>query len=234
MGAILGLIFIIMVSLLAVRLGSTALMLTGLSQETAKFQACSAFFGVGFTTLEAEQVVDDPVRRRIVMWLIIAGNIGLTSALATLIVTFMSARDAESTARGAATIGVAALSLLTLALAANLKIVSGPVDTLMRWILKSVGVNQVYNYDLLLKVDEGFCVSDFDVEASHSIANKTLAQSRPSDQGIIVLNVHREDGQFIGAPDKNVQVKPGDTLMIYGHENAISEVCSLWKAEVDE
>ncbi len=34
-------------------------------------------------------VVDHPVRRRIILHLIVAGNIGLTSALATLVVTLM-------------------------------------------------------------------------------------------------------------------------------------------------
>ncbi|MDZ4851234.1 MAG: hypothetical protein SGI77_18250 [Pirellulaceae bacterium] len=47
----------------------------------------SAFFGVGFTTREAELVVNHPVRRRIIRDLILAGNIGLTSSLATLVAT---------------------------------------------------------------------------------------------------------------------------------------------------
>ncbi len=234
MGAILGLVFIIMVSLLAVRLGSTALMLTGLSEEIAKFQASSAFFGVGFTTTEAEQVVEHPVRRKIVTWLIIAGNIGLTSALATLIVTLMSAREAESIWRGTAIIGLLVLSVITVGLAANLKIVSRPVDVVMRKILQSVGVHQIHNYDLLLKVDRGYCVSDFEVDESHSIANQTLKESRPSDLGIIVLNVHRKNDEFIGAPDKDVMIKPGDVLMIYGHEDDISKVCNQWSQEAAE
>ena len=81
---------IIVVALLVVQLGANALTLTGMSQSVARFQACSAFFGVGFTTREAEMVVDHPVRRRIILHLIIAGNIGITSALATLVVTVMN------------------------------------------------------------------------------------------------------------------------------------------------
>ncbi|MCB1064424.1 MAG: potassium transporter TrkA, partial [Verrucomicrobiae bacterium] len=66
------------VSLVIVRVGSTALMMTGLSWDTASFQSYSAFFGVGFTTKEAELVVDHPIRRRIIRDLILAGNVGLT------------------------------------------------------------------------------------------------------------------------------------------------------------
>ena len=78
MAAIVSLIVIAMVSLLAVRAGTTALMMTGLSWDTASFQSYSAFFGVGFTTREAEMVVNHPVRRRIIRDLILAGNIGVT------------------------------------------------------------------------------------------------------------------------------------------------------------
>ena len=49
MSAIIALLVIALVSLLAVRVGSTALMMTGLSWDTASFQAYSAFFGVGGT-----------------------------------------------------------------------------------------------------------------------------------------------------------------------------------------
>ena len=89
MAPIIALLVIALVSLLAVRVGATALMMTGLSWDTASFQAYSAFFGVGFTTKEAEMVVNHPVRRRIIRDLILAGNVGLTSALATLVVTLL-------------------------------------------------------------------------------------------------------------------------------------------------
>jgi Trk-type K+ transport system membrane component len=60
---ILALVVIALVSLLAVRVGATALMMTGLSWDTASFQAYSAFFGVGFTTREAEMVVNQLIPR---------------------------------------------------------------------------------------------------------------------------------------------------------------------------
>jgi hypothetical protein len=72
-------------------------MMTGLSWDAASFQAYSAFFGVGFTTREAELVVRHPVRRRIIRDLIFAGNVGLTSALATLIVTFVQTSGTKQT-----------------------------------------------------------------------------------------------------------------------------------------
>jgi hypothetical protein len=64
-------LFIVFVSFLIVRAGSTALTLTGLDQKRARFQALSAYSGTGFTTKETEAVVNHPQRRHIIPWLIV-------------------------------------------------------------------------------------------------------------------------------------------------------------------
>ena len=48
MGSLIALLTIVVISLIIVRIGSQALMMTGLSWDTASFQSYSAFFGVGF------------------------------------------------------------------------------------------------------------------------------------------------------------------------------------------
>ena len=109
MVALVWLVIIAVAALLVVRLGTTALTLTGLPRPTAEFQAYSAFFGVGFTTRESEQVVNHPVRRRIVQHLILAGHIGLTSVIVPLVVTFVNVKSMRE--------GMTQLGLITLALA---------------------------------------------------------------------------------------------------------------------
>jgi hypothetical protein len=86
--AAVSVIIVVLVSLIVARVGTVALTLTGMSRESARFQARSAFFGVGFTTAEAESVVAHPVRRRIVGWLILLGNAGVISILGSLVITF--------------------------------------------------------------------------------------------------------------------------------------------------
>jgi hypothetical protein len=73
----------ILISFLVVRAGSIALMMTGVEKEKASFQALSAFSRAGFTTREAETVVNNPRRRRIISWLIILGNAGLVAVIVT-------------------------------------------------------------------------------------------------------------------------------------------------------
>ncbi len=75
--AVILIIATLVLSLTITRIGAVALMLTGISAESARFQARSAFSGVGFTTTEAVAVVNHPVRRRIVMVLMLMGNVGV-------------------------------------------------------------------------------------------------------------------------------------------------------------
>jgi hypothetical protein len=56
--AVVSLLTVITVSVLITRIATVALSHTGLSRESARFQARSAFTGVGFTTSESEKAVN--------------------------------------------------------------------------------------------------------------------------------------------------------------------------------
>lgn len=218
---LLALLTIVVVALLIVQLGANALVLTGMSQSTARFQASSAFFGVGFTTLEAEMVVDHPVRRRIILHLIISGNIGLTSALATLIVTMM--RNDTSGFNVFLLLFLIVGGAVAFGLLMNVGWIKRPLDALMTKSLKKAGVIEALDYEVLLHIKEGFSVSEMEVEEGHAFANKMLKESRPSDHGLVVLGIHRKDGNFVGAPGKNELVQVGDVIMIYGADKVVKE-----------
>src|SRR6056297_2866304 len=85
------------ISLVITRIASTALSLTGLSWEAARFQARSAFTGTGFTTHEAEKIVSHPLRRKIIMWLMVARSAGFLSIIISLILSFGSTEDDPAT-----------------------------------------------------------------------------------------------------------------------------------------
>lgn len=89
MGAALSIFVILSLSVAVIRVASVALRFTGLPEASARFQALSAFTGTGFTTSEAETVVNYPVRRRVVSILMIIGNMGLVTVFATLVVSLV-------------------------------------------------------------------------------------------------------------------------------------------------
>lgn len=220
MGSLLTLLIIITVSLIVVRVGSTALMMTGLSFDTASFQSYSAFFGVGFTTKEAELVVDHPVRRRIIRDLILAGNIGLTSALATLIVTFVQIETPGGMFKAGGWILGGLVGFVTLA---NLPIVKRVLDWGIRKSLEKAGVIHALDYELLLRVSSGYCISEVEVNGDCRLANRTLRESRPADMGVIVLGISR-GGDFIGTPGPEETILINDVITVYGHDDKIREI----------
>ena len=61
MSAVVLLLIVAFVSLLITRVATVALTTTGMSAPVARFQARSAMSGVGFTTSEADSVVNHPV-----------------------------------------------------------------------------------------------------------------------------------------------------------------------------
>ena len=100
--AIVTLLLVVAFSILVTRTAAVALTHTGLSQEAARFQARSAFTGVGYTTSESETVVNHPVRRRIVMLLMWVGNAGIVTAISTLILSFVNRGDTQGVCQTAA------------------------------------------------------------------------------------------------------------------------------------
>lgn len=86
--AVATLLVVVFVSLIATRVATIALIATGLSRPLARFQARSAFTGVGFTTNEAERVVHHPARRRIISTLMLLGNAGIAAVVASVVLTF--------------------------------------------------------------------------------------------------------------------------------------------------
>jgi Trk K+ transport system NAD-binding subunit len=63
MFSILTLLIVLTLSILVTRIATVALTHTGLSRQSARFQARSAFTGVGFTTRESEKMVNHPLQR---------------------------------------------------------------------------------------------------------------------------------------------------------------------------
>ncbi|WP_411847574.1 TrkA C-terminal domain-containing protein [Roseibacillus persicicus] len=223
MGPFFALVVIVLLALLVVRIGTNALVLTGMSLPVSRFQAASAFFGVGFTTEESEMVVNHPVRRRIILHLIVAGNIGLTSAAATLVISFVQNSE-QGVGHVFGWILILAIGLAAAGWVFHLPIISGHIDHWMKASLEKAGLKRAIDFEVLLKLRDGFAVYDFVLEEGHPWANKQLHQSRPADSGLVILNFMRKDQTFVGAPDKDALLQAGDTVTVYGAESAVKSV----------
>ena len=218
MGAIFSLLIILVLSFLVTRIASAALMHTGLSREVARFQARSALTGAGFTTTESERLVNHPLRRRILMLLMLAGNAGIITAVSSLLLAFVDGEDATD-----AWVKVALLvtGLLALWYVANSEFVDRHLSNLIDRLLKRHTSIEVRDFDSLLGLSGDYRVVELQVSDSDWLCGKTLEQSELSDEGILILAIQRANGKFIGTPAHDLPIQAEDTVILYGHVEAL-------------
>jgi len=221
---IIGIIAVLTVlglSLIVTRLATIALALTGLSREAAGFQARSAFTGTGFTTSEAEKVVNHPVRRRIVMLLMIVRSAGVVSILISLILSFGGGGDETTRVyRLLWLIG----GLVALWVMARSRYVDRYLTRLIEWALERWTDLDVRDYQSLLKLSGEYMVKELSVKRDSWLADKTLQHCRLTEEGVIVLGVYRRNGDYVGAPKAETKIYPGDQLILYGRAKALREL----------
>jgi hypothetical protein len=214
--AVITLFLVVVISLLVVRVATVALTHTGLSREAAQFQARSAFTGVGFTTKESESVVNHPVRRRIVMWLMLLGNAGIVTTVSTLVLSFTGAGGGATLGR----LGFLAAALIALWLAAESRWLDARLSRLIERLLKRFSHLEVGDYTSLLKVGKGWRVSELRVERDFWLAGKSLQELELRQEGLQILGITRVNGEYVGAPDGATVLYPGDSLILYGRQES--------------
>lgn len=220
MVALSGLLVVILISLVITRVATVALTLTGLSRESARFQARSALSGVGFTTGEAEAVVNHPVRRRVVMVLMLLGGAGTVTVIGALFLSFANADASQRTTR----LGMLLGGLLAVWLLAR----SAWVD---RWLSKVIARAltrwtdlDARDYAALLHLSGRYTVMEMAVNAGDWVAGRTLGELALRDEGVVVLGISRPDGTYLGAPRFDTEIRANDTLVVYGRSPRICEL----------
>ncbi len=228
---VISLLLVVFVSLLMIQIGARALRFTGLDDEVALFQSQSAFTGCGFTTAESELVINHPLRRRITRHMMLVGCLGIPSVIATMMVLVLSiVREEERFLTSALSVPIAALGLALIWFALHSRPVERLIDWGIRASLRKVGDINPVDYAEMLRVHTGYSVGELIVEPDHPIANKPLSESRPADTGLLILGLERTHGEWIGAPNKDTVIEPGDKLIVYGRDERLRQASEAAEA----
>ena len=219
MAAVITLLTVLTLSLLTVRVATVALILTGTSRSLARFQARSAFTGCGFTTLESEQMVNHPVRRRIILTLMLLGNAGIVTTAGAVVAGITYSGETAWLRLPVLAAGLGALWLVT-----N----STYLDRLMsRWIahlLKKYSSLDARDYANLLHISGEYGLGELLVEEGDWIAGRSLKDLKLPAEGVLVLGVNRGKSGYVGAPRSGFVIRPGDELVLYGATGRIREL----------
>lgn len=201
MAGALTLFFLLAVSLTIVRSAGVALRVTGVPQPIARFQAISALTGAGYTTLESETLMRHPVRRRILMILMLTGHLGLVSLASTVILAVAATEGV-----GGATAQIAALLVsvgAVYALAASTKLDEAMCEVIRRamerwnWLAEA-DATTIYVHGSGKEVTEHVVTENVAITAS-SLPVQLLEAEKPTNE-----------------PNDEVILRRGDTVLCFG------------------
>jgi hypothetical protein len=215
MSGVLAVLGAIVVLALVLRAATAALVLTGVAQDVAKFQVRSALFSAGFTTAESESVVNHPVRRRIVQWLIVGGAIGISGLVTSSIVSL--ARETSVIAPLATLVaGLVALWAL-----ASVRVVDEAIVRACAAVLRRTTSLEITRYESLLRVSGDHAVAQVVAHPGGRLAGAPLSVL-PAE--VTVLGVQRAGGRFEHAPPASLTVEAGDLLTVYGRDEVVRQL----------
>jgi K+/H+ antiporter YhaU regulatory subunit KhtT len=231
-------IIVVIASFIIVRIGAIAFQLTGLEWSLAKFQSLSCFSGTGFTTREAELVTGHPQRRRIATVLIVLGNAGFI----TMIASVASAMNAQYTLWAKLSesllpiekippylIRYINLLIIILSIYIMYKLSSNEklakkLTTFLRIKIIKKKIFKPVSFEELLMLAGGYGVSKIDVSSNNPLVNKTLAQSDLRKSDITVLAIVRSE-ETIPNPPAGTKILAGDELISFGQLENIRKRC---------
>ena len=224
MYAIATFLVVAVVTLIFVRVATGALIATGTPPEVAAFQARSAFSGAGFTTSETENVVNHPVRRRIISMTMFVGNVGTPTLVVAVLVGFLGPGPGGTTQRTAVLFSFVVLAALFLGNRPMTRILVRIGERYaQRRLLPSLGRDA----EELLAMGDEYVVVEANVEQPPDAAPRSLSGLEQALPGVRVLGVWRTRGtsaEYVGESPIDVTLHTDDRLVLYGSRERLAEL----------
>jgi hypothetical protein len=215
MYAVATFLIVAVITIAFTKLSTGALIATGVPPELAAFQARSAFSGAGLSTTETENVVNQPVRRKIISTTMLVGSLGTPTLVVTVLLGMVAGGPGSTTMRVLVT--MSGLFLIVIALT-NRPVTRWLVATGQRYVRKHLVPALAEQREELLILSDDFAIQAVRLDAAVDEARslRGLAHALP---GFSVLGVRR-GREFFGEPPVDIDLVEGDELIVYGHRGS--------------
>lgn len=207
---ILVLLVFVIAWLLTFWFGAIALEITGMERSKARFQALSALTGTGFTTSEAESIVNHPGRRRIATWLIFLGNTGIIAFILILVLYLRNGLITPTLPY----IIIVLLSLLVFTLSVRIGIEKTLSTAIVRSLRKGKSTTGMALDELLLQTG-GYGIARLIVKWHKDMPNFKLKDCALYGKEISILAIERGNN-VLPFPGEEESLQEGDRLLCYG------------------
>ena len=199
--------------------GSIALEATGMERRKARFQALSALTSTGFSTREAEDVVNHPRRRLIAGWLMFLGSVGIILFLILIfVIIVVGVKPAKPTSPFI--LILSALPAVALMVLYWIGVLDKLATAIVNWLKRS-----------------GYFTSEMSIKETihhsgdYSIARLTMGRKAPevgckisdislAKHNITILAIERGE-RTLPFPEAKEIVSAGDHLIYYGRTEEI-------------
>jgi hypothetical protein len=219
--AIATFLIVALLSLLFTRLATGSLIATGMPPEAAAFQARSAFTGAGFTTTEAENVVNHPVRRRVISTTMFVGNLGVPTLVVTVTLGFLAPGPGQTSTR--ALVLVAGVAVIV-ALAFTRPVTEFFVALGRRGtqpLLRRSLTGQVVP---LLSLSEDYQVVALPLSDDVPLRSIRGLQQALPEVGVLGVRPGGQRGRFQSGPPSDLDLHAGDDLVVLARVDRLRDV----------
>ncbi len=202
--------------------------ITGMSDEKARFQVISMLTNSGFTTREAEYVVNSKKRRKLAKIVMMFGYAFTVTIVSTVVNIIFQFTD-NFTGGAAAFIPVIVVLILVSWFFKKNKWVNSLVDRFIKFITDKYIYGD--NFNPIIVVDEHGSLVIARVELKimpQELVDVELGDSTiKTEHGINVLLKTSQEGEVL--PQRNTTFAVGDTIVVMGKEVDIRRVFGLKK-----
>ena len=219
MYAIATFLIVALISLLFTRMATGVLIATGMPPDTAAFQARSAFTGAGFTTTESENVVNHPVRRKVISTTMFVGNLGVPTLVVTVVIGLVGPSTSQVSSRFLALVaGIAFLVLLAF---------SKPVTRLFVAIGQRAAtpiVDRALSGEAEVLLSLGRDVVIVAVTLTDHLPLRSLSGLQQALPQVTVLGVRPggDPDTFVTGPPSDIDLRAEDRVVVLGQRTTLS------------
>jgi len=200
-------------------LGSIALEATGMERTKARFQFLSAITGTGFTTREAESIVEHPKRRRIATWLMLVGHLGIIAFIILLILGLRAGLIAPSPLQ----ISIIVIVVIAIALFVKFIVLDKLTNAIVRLMRKGSPESYLLTEEILHQAGH-YGVARIALSEKTKTTGLRLKDTSFGEHGITILAIERGEDTALPFPEAEERLLAGDYLLCYGK---VAEIISL-------
>jgi hypothetical protein len=219
----------IIVFLIIVEIITVLFKMTGLTDEKARFQVISLLTGTGFTTKEAELIMQHPTRRRLAQFLMILGYLGFFVGTSLLVNILQNPFTTQI-------VGSSLIFIVTIFIVVRNPLVKSNFDRIVERVVIKWGYSKAKSkhkiYRMVTRV-KGYGIFSIIIDEDSRLDGVSIMDSHLKSNDMIILNIDKGD-EFIGFVKRDYILQKGDNILVYGKVEQVLKTFHLNKKEARE